>query len=210
MPYETTEFVYSVHNDAPWRETAYLVPTGLPWGATLEITPAEAVIASGGSAIFRCTLTVDQQIIRPGCSNDQRFLLTAWRVAYDADERWGSCLYFVRPRLATRVAITHSSWVDSHLIVIGTWQVTSDQPFDLGRNPAGDLRLRVAFTGATLPPLWRTTRIEPGGGFRIDLDDVDMDSTHAVVQAYYERTDLYASAVSPEHRIRHETAVVVE
>jgi hypothetical protein len=202
-PYEHIEFEFSVHNDALWPETAYLLPSGLPWGSKIEITPAEAVIASGDRAIFRCRLTLDDHIIRPGCNNDQGFLLTAWRIQYDGDEKWGSCFYFVRPRLKTEVEITRGYWQGQRLLVIGLWRVVSEQPFDLVRNPPGIVRVRMMFAGHEPRTLWRTATIDQNGVFQVDLGDADvMDSPYVDVQVFYDRTVLYGSSVSSSRQIK--------
>ncbi|WP_328524035.1 hypothetical protein [Kribbella sp. NBC_00359] len=103
-------------------ETAYLSPYWRPWGATLEVTPGQADIPPGTSAVFQCSLPLDESIIRPGCTNDQGFRLTAWRIAEDTDEQWGSCFYFIRPRVRTRTEIYKADRYESDLSIYGAGQ----------------------------------------------------------------------------------------
>ena len=42
MSYDPIHFSFQVHNDAKVIERAYLCPEGLPWGATLEVSPSQA------------------------------------------------------------------------------------------------------------------------------------------------------------------------
>ena len=51
--YDPIEFQFQVHNDALITESAYLCPYGLPWGATLEVTPRQAEMIAAFDAASR-------------------------------------------------------------------------------------------------------------------------------------------------------------
>lgn len=211
MSYDPIEFAFQVHNDAKVVETAYLCPEHLPWGATLEVAPAQADIAPGEAAIFHCRLTLDPTIVRPGCQNDQGFLLTAWRIADDADQRWGSCFYFVRPRVRTRVRIVRAHWYETSLSVHGALALDSDVPAALGDHLPLQVRLRLEYDrdGETFAH-WTTAQVQPGGGFSIARKDFKgPPGVELRVQAWFDRTDLLSSSRSDVFPCRHEQAPVI-
>lgn len=211
MSYDTIEFPFQVHNDAKVVETAYLCPEGLPWGATLEITPSQADIAPGQAAIFTCRLTLDENIIRPGCANDQGFLLTTWRVADDADERWGSCFYFIRPRVRTKVAIIRATWYETQLSVYGVLSLDTDQQVQLSDHLPLQVRLRLEHDeGNTTAAQWITLPVQPGGAFTLHRPDYGGPAGAELrVQAWFDRTDLLASSRSDVFRCTHTVAPVI-
>ena len=211
MSYDPIEFPFQVHNDAKVVETAYLCPEGLPWGATLEVTPGQADIPPGQAVIFTCRLTLDPAIIRPGCANDEGFRLTAWRVADDADERWGSCFYFIRPRVRTKVAIVRATWYEKRVIVYGLLSLDTDQPVQL--NDHLPLRVRVRLehdeSGGT-KARWVNADVQPGGAFSLHIKSLDAPSgTELRIQAWFDRTDLLASSRSDVFRVTHTVAPVI-
>lgn len=195
--YHPIEFQFQVHNDAVVTETAYLCPYGLPWGTTLEVTPAQADIPPGVAAIFNCRLTLDGDIIRPGCTNDQGFRLTAWRVADDADEQWGSCFYFVRPRVRTRVEIQKVDWYESDLSIHGRLSLDTDQAVDLADQLPLRVRVRLEVDDPDVPGVWATAGVQPGGSFAVSRKDFFGPAGRRLrVQAWFDRTDLMASSRS--------------
>ena len=208
MSYDPIEFPFQVHNDAKVTETAYLCPEGLPWGATLDITPAQANIPPGQAVIFRCRLTLDPNIIRPGCANDEGFRLTAWRVANDADERWGSCFYFLRPRIRTRIEILDASWYENHLSVYGLLSLDTDQPVQLADQLP--LRVRVRLDQDQGVSRWVTLPVQPGGSFNVhQLDYSGAVGVELRIQAWFDRTDLLASSRSNLLKCTHQVAPVI-
>ncbi|HVK38331.1 MAG TPA: hypothetical protein VNA88_07370 [Candidatus Kapabacteria bacterium] len=211
MSYDPIEFPFQVHNDATVIETAYLCPENLPWGATLDVTPAMADIAPGTAAIFTCRLTLNPAIIRPGCANDQGFKLTAWRVADDADERWGSCFYFIRPRVRTKLAIVRASWYESQLAVYGTLGLDTDQPVQLGDHLPLSVRLRLEHDGANgVVAQWVSVPVQAGGAFVLHRSDFGgPPGVELRVQAWFDRTDLLASSRSKVFTCKHQTTPVV-
>ena len=211
MSYELIEFPFQVHNDAKVVERAYLVPEGLPWGATLEVTPAQADIPPGEAAIFTCRLTLDNAIIRPGCTNDQGFRLTAWRVAEDADERWGSCFYFIRPRVRTRIRIVSAQWYEQQLLVYGVLSLDTDQAVDLNAQLPLGVRVRLEYDDpAGNLRQWVTVPVQPGGAFNITRKEFNgPPGVELRIQAWFDRTDLLASSRSDIFRCPHNTAPVI-
>jgi hypothetical protein len=192
--YDPIEFPFQVHNDATVTETAYLCPYGLPWGATLEVTPSQAEIAPGTAAIFTCRLSLDGTIIQPGCTNDQGFRLTAWRVAQDADEQWGSCFYFIRPRIRTKVEILKADWYEQELSIYGRMSLDTDQDTDLADHLPLSVRVRLE-TDASRE--WATAAVQPGGAFMLRRKDFAGPSgARLQAQAWFDRTDLLGSSRS--------------
>ncbi len=211
MSYDPIDFPFQVHNDAKVIERAYLCPEGLPYGATLEVTPRQAAIPPGEAAIFHCRLTLDEDIIRPGCTNDQGFRLTAWRIAEDADERWGSCFYFVRPRVRTKVRIVRASWYESQLSVYGV--------LSLDHRPERAAGGAVAAAGAIaagdcrrqwVGKQWTTVPVQAGGAFVLTRADFKgLDPSELRIQAWFDRTDLLASSRSDVFTVKHGVAPVI-
>ncbi|OJT26127.1 hypothetical protein BO221_09910 [Archangium sp. Cb G35] len=211
MSYDLIEFPFQVHSDAKVVERAYLVPEGLPWGATLEVTPSQADIPPGETAIFTCRLTLDNDIIRPGCTNDQGFSLTAWRIAEDADERWGSCFYFIRPRVRTRLRIMKAQWHEKRLLVFGVLSLDTDQSVDLNAQLPLSVRVRLEHDHpAGNLRQWVTAPVQPGGAFSITREEFNgPPGVELRIQAWFDRTDLLASSRSDVFRCPHITVPVI-
>ena len=210
MSYDTIHFPFQVHNDAVDTETAYLSPEHLPFGTRLEVTPAQADIAPDTAAVFQCTLTIDDQIVQPGCDNDQGFLLTAWRVAHDADERWGSCFYWLRPRVRTRIQLVRGQWYAGHYSVYGVLALDTDQNVTLGSQLPLTVRLRVEVDDGGEPDVrWHVLPVQPGGGFSLHLDLDGKGGATATAEAWFDRTELLASARSKPRVSVHQLAPVI-
>lgn len=206
-PYQPIEFAFQVHNDAVESEWASLVPDRLPWGYTLEVSPAEARIDSGKARIFHCKLTIDESVVRPGCDNDSGFLLTAWRRAEDSDEKWGSCFYFVRPRYETELTLTDGYWLHSRLTVNGRLDVVTGDPVDLSDQPQRFVRIRVRLDkgGGDEVTFWRTAPVAADGTFALSVEDGIVESgAEARVQAWFDRTDRLGSSTSNELPLKHQ------
>ena len=195
--YDPIEFQFQVHNDALITESAYLCPYGLPWGATLEVTPGQADVPPGTAAIFNCRLTLDGDIIQPGCTNDQGFRLTAWRIADDADEQWGSCFYFVRPRVRTRIEIQKTDWYESDLSIYGRLSLDTDQQVSLDDHLPLRVRLRLEVDDPDVPGEWAAAWVQAGGSFSVSRSDFTGPAGQRLrVQAWFDRTDLLSSSRS--------------
>jgi hypothetical protein len=213
MSYDAITFPFQVHNDAKRVERAYLVPEGLPYGATLEVSPSQSDIAPGHAAIFSCRLTLDRSIIRPGCENDQGFRLTAWRIADDADERWGSCFYFIRPRVRTTLVIQRADWYESQLTIYGALGLATDTTVTLASQLPLRVRIRLDVRdalGKTVSAAWVNVNVQPGGSFMISRKDFKGPVPAELhVQAWFDRTDLLASSRSPLVTVQHQVAPVI-
>ncbi len=210
MSYNPIVFPFQVHNDARVIERAYLCPEGLPWGATLEVSPAQADIAPGEAAIFQCRVTLDPAIIRPGCANDQGFRLTAWRIANDADERWGSCFYFLRPRVRTTLRIVQATWYESQLMVYGVLGLDTDQPVQLADQLPLRVRIRLEVAGAGGSSRWVVANVQAGGAFSFSSPSFSGPVPAQLrVQAWFDRTDLLGSSRSDVVTCNHEMTPVI-
>jgi hypothetical protein len=212
MSYDAITFPFQVHNDAKRIERAYLLPEGLPHGATLEVTPAQADIEPGTAAIFSCRLTLNRTIIRPGCENDQGFKLTAWRIAEDADEPWGSCFYFIRPRVRTTLRIVQASWYETQLTVYGSMGLDTDTGMQLASQLPLRVRVRLEVVeNGTTTAEWVNVNVQAGGAFTISRNDFKGPIPAELrVQAWFDRTDFLASCRSPLVACPHQTAPVIK
>jgi hypothetical protein len=185
-PYEPIEFDYSVNNDGVSPERAYLEPQDLPYGMRLTISPSRRVIAPKETAIFHCTLELDDRIIDAGCRNDREFALVTWRMRRDAAERWGACHYKIRPRKATRTTI-EGTWMSGGVTLYGT--VTPD--------PGGGLvRLRINFDNASTS--WLPVQLQPGGGYAAQLPPPP-GARSLATEALYEGSAILAPSRSPPY-----------
>lgn len=211
MSYDPIEFPFQVRNDAKVVETAYLCPENLPWGATLEISPSQADIQPGQSVIFNCRLMLDESIIRPGCSNDQGFLINAWRVADDADERWGSCFYFLRPRIRTRLRVVRASWYETELYVYGALALDTDQPVQLQSFLPLRVRVRLEYEHEGKPfSEWIVLQVQAGGAFSLQRKDFKGPAgVELRIQSWFDRTDMLGSSRSDVFRCQHDMTPVV-
>jgi hypothetical protein len=212
MSYDPIFFPFQVHNDAKRIERAYLVPHGLPHGATLEIAPSQADIEPGQAAIFMCRLSLDRAVIRPGCDNDQGFRLTAWRVDEDADEQWGSCFYYVRPRVRTTLRITSASWYENELSIQGVLGLDTDTSVTLASQLLLHVRVRLEVDEGTGggPSQWAVANVGSSGAFVLSRNDfAGPYPAELRVQAWFDRTDLLASCRSDLVTCKHQKAPVI-
>ncbi len=209
-PFDPIDFQMQVHNDNVETEIARLVPDGLPWGARLDITPSEAHIPPGAGRIFQCQLRLDHRIIRPGCDNDKPFLLTAWRIAEDADVKWGSCLYHLRPRYKTELRIDQGYWAYERLGLSGRLELVTSDPVDASGEFPLEVRIRLSFraqAGETV--VWRRAWVDANGHFSLDLrGGLAAADGHAVtVQAWFDRTNLLGSSVSEPRDLKRSVLI---
>lgn len=199
-PYPPISFPMQVHNDRVGAEIAALVPSGLPHGSKLTISPREQRIPPGEARVFTCTLELDEAVIRPGCDNDSGFLLTAWRRAEEADEIWGSCFYHIRPRYRTQVELLRGNWFHGRVRVYGRLIVLSDDGVDLSDDLPLAVRVRMLTDAPGATPLWRAAPLQSDGTFI--LDTIVEDGASMVVEAWFDRTDRLGSAVSNQIGIK--------
>jgi hypothetical protein len=183
-PYEPTEFDYSVHNDAPRVEYAYLEPDGLAYGMKLTVTPPGQFVPSKSTVIFRCKLELDDKVLDVGCRSDRQFRLVTWRRDPESTPRWGGVQYKVRPR--KRCAVT----------LKGYWSYSDDIQIDGSVFPdtgGGILRLRLAFAG--MDAFWVPLSLGVGGIFMWQGHQSG-DATSLEAVASFEGTALYGPARS--------------
>ena len=199
-PFDPIAFPMQVHNDRVETEIAALVPSELPHGAKLTITPRELAIPSGEARVFTCTLQLDEAVIRPGCDNDRGFLLTAWRRAEEADEIWGSCFYHIRPRYRTRLTLDRGWWFQGRVLVHGTLHVESDTPIDLADDQPLFARIRMLTDVGAATPTWRSVAIQNDGSF--SLDTTVTQGKVMAVEAWFDRSDRLGSSVSNEIKLK--------
>ena len=195
-PYSSIHFLMQVHNDRNRTEVAALVPEGLPYGSKLTISPREWAIPTGEARVFNCTLELDEHIIRPGCDNDKGFLLTAWRRGGEADENWGSCFYYVRPRYKTGLELVRGTWYHGQVRVYGLFRALTDTPLDLNDDMPLFVRIRMLVDGPGGPVHWRTVQVQSNGSFSLDTQGIGGKSM--IVQAWFDRKDRLGSSVSNE------------
>jgi hypothetical protein len=153
-PFAPIDFDFSVHNDGVDVETAYLEPDGLPDGMRLTVTPPRRSISAGATVMFHCKLELDEEVIRTGCENDQRFRIVAWRQEGESAVRWGGVEYEVRPREKTETTI------------MGGWGYGNDVEVNGAVTPdpgGGTVRLRLDFQNQQ--PEWLSLQVAPGGAF---------------------------------------------
>lgn len=213
MSYDAITFPFQVHNDAKRLERAYLVPEGLPHGATLQVTPAQADIEPGQAAIFSCRLTLDRGVIRPGCGSDQGFKLTAWRIDEDADERWGSCFYFIRPRVRTTLRIVRASWYETQLMVSGALALDTDTAVQLADQLPLRVRARLEVVDGNgiASAAWVNVNVQPGGAFTLSRNDFKGPVPARLrVQAWFDRTELLASSRSAVVTCAHDIVPIIK
>ena len=183
-PADPVEFDYSVNNDGVGPEVAYLKPEGLPPGAKLTVTPTQRTIRPGETAIFRCVLEIDEQVIQAGCRNDRKFVLWTWRETDHAFERWGGCEYTIAPRTGVTMKLS-ARWTHSDTIYARG---------SLSPSPGGGtVDVRIAFDGG--PIRWVTAAIQPGGSFAWEGSGEGF--THADVTAHYRGSTQFSPADSP-------------
>ncbi len=200
-PYTPITFEMQVHNDYREPERASLVPSNLPYGATLEISPAEAIIPPNQAQIFSCTLTLKEEVIRPGCDNDQGFLLSAWRRGVEADELWGSCFYWVRPRYRTATELLRGTWLNGRVSIYGRVHVLSDQA-TIATDAPHQVRVRLYFeSNGRSRTEWHTLPLAADGSFHLVSDPAKGEVLEA--QAWFDRTDSLGSSVSDTMVLKH-------
>jgi hypothetical protein len=183
-PYDLTEFDYSVHNDAPRQEYAYLEPDGLPYGMKLTVTPNGQLVPAKSTVMFRCKLELDDKILDAGCRSDRQFRLITWRRETESSTKWGGVQYKVRPR--KRCAVT----------LKGYWRPSNDEirlDGTVSPDPGGGIvRIRLAFEGQDA--FWTPVVLGTGGVFTWQGRS---SATSLDAIAAFEGTALYGPAQSP-------------
>jgi hypothetical protein len=183
-PYEPIEFDFSVHNEGPVAERAYLEPEHLPFGMTLTVSPPQQKVPAGTTVLFRCKLELDSRVIAAGCRNDQRFRITVWRQEPESAARWGGVEYEIRPRQKTAVQIK-GTWDYAQLVEV-QGKVTP--------NPGGGTaRLRLDYENNQ--PRWVRVSVASDGGFAL-AETAPANARAVEVVAVFDANRLFGSARS--------------
>jgi hypothetical protein len=112
------------------------------------------MISSGQTAIFHCKLELEEQIIRSGCENDQRFRIEAWRQDAESSARWGGVEYEIRPREKTDTKLSGTWYYANEVILNGT----------IAPDPGGGVvHIRLDFENQQAR--WVTVACAPDGTF---------------------------------------------
>ena len=185
-PFDPIVFRFGVSNTGIEPERAFLEPEFLPRGMRLRVAPRSRIIAPGKTAIFHCTLTLDEQIIKTGCQNDRSFMLHALRQTAHELVRWGGCKYVIQPRRRTATTVS-GMWSHNFLTLHGA---VSPAP------GAGPVRLRMRF--ADNLPQWTTVDMEAGGTFSLEQETNFPAGTELHVLAQFEGNQQFAASKSKE------------
>jgi len=156
-PYEPVTFEFSVNNERPTAQRAYLQPERLPMGMRLAVSPPEQSIAPNSTAIFKCRLELDSEVIDTGCRSDSEFTILAWRMTAETSVRWGGVTYRIRPRKKTTTTLS-GGWMGASAGLNG--RVDPDPG-------GGEVRLRINFDN--VPARWQAVPLNAGGTFQLDL-----------------------------------------
>lgn len=188
-PYEPVPFEYSVNNSGRMPEVVYLEPEALPQGMTLTVFPKRRKIAAGETAIFRCTLQLDDKVIDASCRGDHDFRINAWRVDGESSILWGGVEYQVRPRKRS-AADVKGSWDWNDLVEI-SGHVSPG-------NITGQVRVRLAYTGHFAR--WVTVDLLPGGTFSYK-ERAPANTRELLVNALFEGNKYYSESKSPQRKV---------
>ena len=187
-PFEPVEFEFSVNNSAQWPEVAYLEPEGLPYGMKLTVTPRRRTIGAGETAIFRCTLELDDKVIDASCRGDHNFRINAWRVDQESSIKWGGVEYQVRPRKRTTTDVG-GSWFNNDVEINGHVSPS---------NVTGRVRLRLAYTNHHAR--WVSVDLQPGATFSYKEKSPSAFGELFVI-ALFEGNKYYSESRSPQRKI---------
>lgn len=189
-PFEPVPFEFSVNNSGEWPEVAYLEPEGLPFGMQLTVMPKRRRIAAGETAIFRCSLQLDDQVIDTSCLGDHDFRINVWRVDQDASLPWGGVEYQVRPRKLSRTDLS-ASWDFAGVVQVKGHVAPG--------NIVGKVRIRLAYTG--LGARWVSADLKPGGTFDYQ-EQVPAGTSELRVMALFEGNKFYSESRSTEKLVQ--------
>lgn len=182
-PYEPVEFEFSVNNERPTPQVAYLQPEGLPLGTRLAISPPEQTIKPNSTALFKCRLETDHEVIDAGCRSDTDFTILAWRMTNETSVPWGGVQYRIRPRKKTKTTL-EGGWMGTDCGLKG--RVEPD-PGD------GEVRLRINFNN--VPARWQAVPLGPGGTYALPLIP-PAGATVLHAEAVYRGSRLFGSSQS--------------
>jgi hypothetical protein len=133
-------------------------------------------------------------------------------LAEDSSENWGSCFYFLRPRLKTSLEIVQGLWYKDQLGAYGVLKILGEQQVSVASQLPLNVRLRIDVEGGDdLPePVWVIKGVEANGTFRVNIKDFPgSPGAVARVQAWFDRTDLLGSSRSEVREFEHNAEPVV-
>ncbi len=180
-PYPPIDFEYTVSNDGPSLERAYLLPDWVPPGMTLRVWPSLLEIPSKTVGLFKCRFEFDSDILDRFCKNDPSVVISAWRRTPESCERWGSCKYEIDLRTATQTTLTASYPISVEVSGL----VTPDPG-------GGQVRIRIEFQGQS--PAWYTATLV-SGAFHLSVPGGASDTVQAF--AMFDGSADYAPSSSP-------------
>lgn len=178
---------FSVGNDGPFRETARLVPVGLPPGVTLTVRPKKLRIPPFGKRTFSLRFDFDEALTEDPCRRQMDVLLHCLRTVDHDEELWGASLFKIHLRRKTRPVI-QGNWYSNNLYLTG--QI----------DPAigvGSISIRLDFNNGE-PATWLQTTLDPGGVFEAEFDTSEtVHESLVLAAAHYRGTSVFAPSVSP-------------
>ena len=210
MSYDTIHFPFQVHDGAVDTETAYLSPEHLPFGTRLEVTPAQADIAPDTAAVFQCTLTIDDQISSPGATTTRDSCSPRGGSRTTPMSGGGAastgCVRACAPASSSSAASGTPATTAS--TGCSRWTPIRTSPSAVScRSP---WRLRVEVDDGGEPDVrWHVLPVQPGGGFSLHLDLDGKGGATATAEAWFDRTELLASARSKPRVSVHQLAPVI-
>lgn len=177
---------FSVGNDGPFRETARLVPVGLPPGVTLTVRPKKLRIPPFGKRTFSLRFDFDEELTEDPCRRQMDVLLHCLRTVDHDEELWGASLFKIHLRRKTTPAI-QGNWYSNNLYLTGQM------------DPAigvGSISIRLDFNNGE-PATWLQTTLDPGGVFEAEFDTTGIAHESLVLAAaHYRGTSVFAPSVS--------------
>jgi hypothetical protein len=190
-PPEPLEQMFSVSNDGPFVEFAWLIPESLPDGVTLRVRPAELRVPAYSRRNFHLHFEFDEDMTRDACRRDIDVLLRCMRRDGHYEAPWGASLFRLHLRRKTAAHLV-GQWLLNTINLSGT----IEPPIGVGR-----ISLRLNFEDGE-PARWISANLEPGGVFHATFDATGIDAAQAYANAHYRGTVVYAACVSPTVTVR--------
>jgi hypothetical protein len=190
-PPEPLTASFSVYNDGPFIERAFLEPVGLPRGATAIISPATLIVPPESRRRFSIRIEVDEALTRSPCARDFDVLFQCWREEEHHPEEWGASLFKLHLREKTETTVA-GQWLAETLRLHG----------DVSPSAAtGRVSLRLDFLSGE-PAVWITTPLSVGGAFDevVDTSGIEHDGLVSVT-AHYEGSTVHARSSSEPVRV---------
>ncbi len=186
-PPEPLETMFSIYNDGPFIERAYLEPIGLPRGATAIIRPANLVVPPSSRRHFSIRLEFDEALTLTACQRDIDVLFQCWRQEDHHAEEWGASLFKLHLRRKTQTTVA-GQWLANTLTLQGNVTPAA---------ATGKVWLRLDFMSGEAAR-WIETPLSVGGAFDEVVDTSGIENDDLVtVAALYQGSAIYAKSTSP-------------